>query len=112
LDEKDNSKLHLNAARSFYNSSKKNSYYRSIMAAYEADYAIRNGDYELAISHVQPAIGGSCVASRYYLAKAHDLKGNKNLAIKHYKETIRAMDPAFIGFFYNESKLRLTELIK
>ena len=107
---KEKSKYHLNIARSLYAAYGPQYYSKGLLNSYEAAYDNMNGNYDMAISHLTSPATSVSSAQKYYLAKTNDLSGNKEQAILFYNKLIKSLDQYFAGFFYNESRERLSKL--
>ncbi len=106
----DSSKYYLNEAKSIYNITEPKEFIRSMMITIECAFAINQGDYDQAIERLSP-IKYPGAPWRFYLAKAHELSGNTQLARKYYHHAMHQRKAVMTGFFYQECKEKLKELI-
>ncbi len=101
---------HLNEVRKFYRNNINTETNNNFYCAYEAGFAISQGDYKLAINQVQVKADRGSIACAYYTALAFDLAGNHVQAKKYYNMALLSVNPYFSGFFFTKIKKKLEEL--
>jgi tetratricopeptide (TPR) repeat protein len=106
----ENSRDHLNLAEFYFDSIEPNDYAMNWMNTYRSAFAILVGDFDYAIRVLEP-IHQYGSQWRFYLAKAYELKGDRQSAIKNYHQAMHQWMPVTTGYFYNEAKERLEALM-
>jgi hypothetical protein len=103
----DRTREYLIKTRMEFNNKENSGFDSKFMSAFEAAFAIQKGDYDLAISLAKFHANEASLFCRYYLAKAYELKGDKERARKYYKLICDIINPYYHGIFYNECRERL-----
>lgn len=110
MGSREESETHLQKARILFDAIRPHAYLQGMLNSYEAAYAILNGNFDKAISHLTSGPVSVSSIQRYYRGKTYELIGDTAKALSYYQEILTCFDQFMAGFFYSECKQKVQEL--